>query len=79
MCSIVSGEGVPEKNQMVTASLPTAIQSPKSAYGSSNRQRRNHSALRRGLRTASPKCPTFPSVNGFMSRLYPGSRRPKAG
>src|SRR6266446_2261194 len=71
MCSIVCGDGLPLNNAIVTLSLPTATPFSNSNSLRNPKARRNHFALFFGSRTASPKWPTTPSINGgFMERDY---------
>src|SRR6267378_1856080 len=71
MCSIVCGDGLPLNNAIVTLSLPTATPFSNSNSLRNPKARWNHFALFSGSRTASPKWPTTPSVNGgFMGLDY---------
>src|SRR6266446_3755786 len=71
MCSIVCGDGLPLNNAIVTLSLPTATPFSNSNSLRNPKARWNHFALFVGSRTASPKWPTTPSVNGgFMGLDY---------
>src|ERR1700674_5978399 len=71
MCSNVCGDGLPLNNAIVTLSLPTATPFSNSNSLRNPKARWNHFALFFGSRTASPKWPTTPSVNGgFMELDY---------
>src|SRR6267378_6416471 len=71
MCSNVCGDGLPLNNAIVTLSLPTATPFSNSNSLRNPKARWNHFALFFGSRTASPKWPTTPSVNGgFMGLDY---------
>src|SRR5258708_1723317 len=63
---------------MVTLLLPTATPSSNSKSFSNPSVCSNHFALFPGFRTARPKCPTTPTVNGIFlaSRLADGSPSP---
>src|SRR5437868_13111032 len=66
----VFGEGLPLWSAIVTLSFPIATPPSNSNSFLRPSARSNHFALRFGLRTARPKWPTTPSVNGiffFMS------------
>src|ERR1700736_1820166 len=79
MWSNVSGDGLPSNKAMVTLSLPTAI-----PFSNSNSLRNpsadsNQSALFLGSRTARPKWPAAPSLNGaFIAQIKVGHRKIKA-
>jgi hypothetical protein len=66
----VPGEGLPLCRAIVTLRFPIAIPPSNSNSFFNPSARSNHFALRFGLRTANPKWPTTPSVNGtFMFRM----------
>src|SRR5918996_1755037 len=64
MCSIVSGDGFPLNSAIVTFLFPIATPFSNSNSFRKPRARSNHFALSFGSRTARPKWPTSPSVNG---------------
>src|SRR5947209_4776454 len=70
MCSIVFGEGLPLKSAIVTSSLPIATPFSNSNSLAKPRTRSNQSALFFGLRTARPKWPTTPSLNGTFTFIF---------
>src|ERR1700730_14951884 len=71
ICSNVWGDGLPLDNAIVTLSLPTATPFSNSNSLRNPKARWNHFALFFGSRTANPKWPTTPSVNGgFMGIAY---------
>src|SRR3984893_9614799 len=71
MCSIVCGDGLPLNNAILMLSLLTATPFSNSNSLRNPKARWNHFALFSGSRTASPKWPTTPSVNGgFMGQDY---------
>src|SRR5947209_1647943 len=62
----VPGDGRPLCNAIVTFAFPIAIPPSNSNSFFKPSARSNHFALRFGLRTASPKWPTTPIVNGIL-------------
>src|SRR3954467_8545501 len=62
----VPGDGLPLWSAMVTFRFPIAMPPSNSNCFFNPRARSNHFALRFGLRTARPKCPTGPTVKGTL-------------
>src|SRR5205085_8747604 len=62
----VPGDGRPLCNAIVTFAFPIATPPSNSNSFFRPSARSNHFALRFGLRTARPKWPTTPSVNGIF-------------
>src|ERR1043166_235622 len=62
----VPGDGRPLCSAIVTLRFPIAIPPSNSNSFFKPRTRSNHFALRFGFRTANPKCPTTPRVNGIF-------------
>lgn len=76
MWSSVPGDGRPLCNAIVTFLLPIAIPPSNSNSFFKPSARANHFALRFGLRTANPKWPTMPTVNGTFLMSLKKLRQP---
>src|SRR6267143_1016343 len=75
----VPGAGFPLCKAIVTLSFPIAIPPSNSNCFFNPSARSNHLALFFGSRTANPKWPTTPSVNGaFIIQIKVGNRKIKA-
>src|SRR2546423_10072709 len=70
MCSKVFGAGFPLKSAIVTLSFPIATPLSNSNCLRKPRTRSNQRALFFGLRTARPKWPTTPRVNGTFIFMF---------
>src|SRR4051794_24695402 len=71
----VPEEGLPLCRAIVTLRFPIAIPPSNSNSFFKPRTRSNHLALRFGFRTANPKCPTTPTVNGIFLLISLKKRR----
>src|ERR1043166_8757303 len=71
----VPGDGRPLCSAIVTVRFPIATPPSNSNSFFKPRTRSNHFAVRFGFRTANPKCPTTPRVNGIFLLISFNKRR----